>query len=82
MTRAKDISKIITDADFSGTLDVTGTVTAGGLTVASALAPDRVPVHPGHHQHSTVQPVLGHSWNQPRFVKTELVLSSLLTIAN
>jgi hypothetical protein len=33
MTRAKDISKIITDADFSGTLDVTGTVTAGGLTV-------------------------------------------------
>jgi len=33
MTRAKDISKIITDADFSGTLDVTGTVTASGLTV-------------------------------------------------
>ena len=26
MTRAKDISKIITDADFSGTLDVTGEV--------------------------------------------------------
>ena len=33
MTRAKDISKIITDADFSGTLDVTGTVTAGGLDI-------------------------------------------------
>jgi hypothetical protein len=33
MTRAKDISKIVTDADLSGTLDVTGTVTAGGLTV-------------------------------------------------
>ena len=33
MTRAKDISKILTDADLSGTLDVTGTVTAGGLTV-------------------------------------------------
>jgi hypothetical protein len=33
MTRAKDISKIITDADLSGTLDVTGTVTASGLTV-------------------------------------------------
>ena len=33
MTRAKDISKIVTDANLSGTLDVTGTVTAGGLTV-------------------------------------------------
>ena len=33
MTRAKDISKIVTDADLSGTLDVTGAVTAGGLTV-------------------------------------------------
>jgi len=33
MTRAKDISKIVTDADFSGTLDVTGTVTAGALAV-------------------------------------------------
>jgi hypothetical protein len=31
MTRAKDISKIITDADFSGTLDVTGLATVGGL---------------------------------------------------
>jgi len=31
MTRAKDISKIVTDADLSGTLDVTGTVTAGGI---------------------------------------------------
>ena len=30
MTRAKDISKIVTDADLSGTLDVAGTVTAGG----------------------------------------------------
>jgi hypothetical protein len=30
MTRAKDISKIVTDADLSGTLDVTGTVTADG----------------------------------------------------
>ena len=30
MTRAKDISKILTDADLSGTLDVTGTVTASG----------------------------------------------------
>jgi hypothetical protein len=33
MTRAKDISKIVTDAALSGTLDVTGTVTAGGLTL-------------------------------------------------
>jgi len=33
MTRAKDISKIVTDADLSGTLDVTGTVTAGGLNL-------------------------------------------------
>jgi len=30
MTRAKDISKIVTDADLSGTLDVTGTMTVGG----------------------------------------------------
>lgn len=30
MTRAKDISKIITDADFSGTLDVTGDLTVVG----------------------------------------------------
>jgi len=30
MTRAKDISKIVTDADLSGTLDVTGAVTTGG----------------------------------------------------
>jgi len=37
MTRAKDISKIVTDADLSGTLDVTGTVTAGGLTVDAAI---------------------------------------------
>jgi hypothetical protein len=36
MTRAKDISKIVTDADLSGTLDVTGTVTAGGLSVQEA----------------------------------------------
>ena len=27
MTRAKDISKILTDADISGTLDVTGETT-------------------------------------------------------
>jgi hypothetical protein len=33
MTRAKDISKIVTDADLSGTLDVTGTVTAGDVTM-------------------------------------------------
>jgi len=38
MTRAKDISKIVTDADLSGTLDVTGTVTAGGLTVDSGAS--------------------------------------------
>ena len=29
MTRAKDISKIVTDANLSGTLDVTGTITVG-----------------------------------------------------
>jgi hypothetical protein len=34
MTRAKDISKIVTDADLSGTLDVTGTVTANELVVS------------------------------------------------
>ena len=31
MTRAKDISKILTDADLSGTLDVTGTFTSQGI---------------------------------------------------
>jgi len=31
MTRAKDISKIVTDADLSGTLDVTGTFTSQGI---------------------------------------------------
>jgi hypothetical protein len=36
MTRAKDISKIITDADFSGTLDVTGAITVGdGHTIGN-----------------------------------------------
>jgi len=39
MTRARDISKIVTDANLSGTLDVTGTVTAGGLTVEGSTAP-------------------------------------------
>ena len=39
MTRAKDISKILTDADLSGTLDVAGTVTAGGLSVEGSTAP-------------------------------------------
>ena len=38
MTRAKDISKIVTDANLSGTLDVTGAVTAGGLTVEKSAA--------------------------------------------
>jgi len=31
MTRAKDISKIVTDADLSGTLDVTGAFTSQGI---------------------------------------------------
>src|SRR5210317_49568 len=35
MTRAKDISKIVTDADLSGTLDVTGTVTVGDGAVGT-----------------------------------------------
>jgi len=37
MTRAKDISKIVTDADLSGTLDVAGAVTADGLTVEGSV---------------------------------------------
>ena len=37
MTRAKDISKIVTDANLSGTLDVTGAVTADGLTVEGTV---------------------------------------------
>jgi hypothetical protein len=35
MTRAKDISKILTDADISGTLDVTGNLTVTGDFVSS-----------------------------------------------
>ena len=35
MTRAKDISKILTDADISGTLDVTGNVTITGDLASS-----------------------------------------------
>jgi len=31
MTRAKDISKIVTDADLSGTLDVTGEVNLSAI---------------------------------------------------
>jgi len=42
MTRAKDISKIVTDANLSGTLDVTGTMTAGGLTIGSPAFPTGV----------------------------------------
>ena len=37
MTRAKDISKIVTDANLSGTLDVTGTVTAEDVTISSSV---------------------------------------------
>jgi hypothetical protein len=38
MTRAKDISKIVTDADLSGTLDVTGAVTLGNkLSLKASL---------------------------------------------
>jgi len=37
MTRAKDISKILTDADISGTLDVTGAITSSaGATITTA----------------------------------------------
>jgi hypothetical protein len=36
MTRAKDISKIVTDADLSGTLDVTGTVTADDIAISDS----------------------------------------------
>jgi hypothetical protein len=35
MTRAKDISKIVTDADLSGTLDVAGTVTANKAVLSA-----------------------------------------------
>ena len=43
-----------------------------GLAAAQGWL-DRFPVHPGHHQDSPIQPVLGDRWDQPRFVKTELV---------
>ena len=42
------------------------------LAAAQGLL-NRVPIHPGHHQDSPIQPVLGDRWDQPRFVKTELV---------
>jgi len=35
MTRAKDISKILTDADLSGTLDVTGNTTVNGSIITN-----------------------------------------------
>ena len=44
MTRAKDISKIITDADFSGTLDVTGDLTVDTNTLYVDSANNRVGV--------------------------------------
>ena len=43
-----------------------------GLT-ARQCGLDRLTVHPGHHQHGPVQPVLRNGWDQPRFVKTELI---------
>ena len=42
MTRAKDISKIITDADFSGTLDVTGDLTVDTNTLHVDSSNNRV----------------------------------------
>ena len=37
MTRAKDISRLITDADFGGTLDVTGAITGTTATLTGNL---------------------------------------------
>ena len=34
---------------------------------------DGVPVHPGHHQHGTIQPVLGDRGDQARIIETELI---------
>lgn len=34
---------------------------------------DGVPVHPGHHQHGTIQPVLGDCRDQARIIETELI---------
>ena len=34
---------------------------------------DRVSVHPGHHQHGAIKPVLGDGWNQASVVETKLV---------
>ena len=38
MTRAKDISKILTDANISGTLDVTGTTTGTNITATGSIS--------------------------------------------
>ena len=45
MTRAKDISKILTDADLSGTLDVTGDLTVDTSTLKVDSANNRVGIN-------------------------------------
>jgi hypothetical protein len=32
---------------------------------------DRLPVHPGHHQHGAIEPVLGHRRNQAGLVEAQ-----------
>jgi hypothetical protein len=53
MTRAKDISKIVTDADLSGTLDVTGDLTVDTSTLKVDSTNNRVGVgtSPSHQLH-------------------------------
>ena len=65
MTRAKDISKILTDADISGTLDVTGIATftddiiiGNGKTIGSASDVDAIDISSGGIVNFTQTPTL------------------------
>ena len=49
-----------------------GTAPVVHLSAAQGVL-DRLPVHPGHHENGSVQPVLCDSWQQAGVVKTELV---------
>lgn len=40
-----------------------------------------LPVHPGHHQHGAIKPVLGHGGNQPGLVEPQNPQQSVLLAA-
>jgi hypothetical protein len=88
MTRAKDISKILTDADISGTLDVTGIATftddiiiGNGKTIGSASDVDAIDISSGGIVNFTQTPTLTAKrlTNTPAF---EAYVSSDTAISN